>query len=90
VVRVAIDQFEHSVACALAVALAIVAMQLTETTHPPGGATALLAVTTQPLLPGAHFLFIAMPVLTGALTMLVVALVVNNMAPKRTYPCCWW
>jgi CBS-domain-containing membrane protein len=85
-VRIAIDRFEHSTACALA----IVAMQLTETTHPPGGATALIAVTTQPLLPWAHFLFILMPVFTGACAMLLVALFINNMAPKRTYPCFWW
>jgi CBS-domain-containing membrane protein len=65
-------------------------MQLTETTHPPGGATALLAVTTQPLLPWAHFLFILMPALSGACVMLLVALIINNMAPKRTYPCVWW
>lgn len=65
-------------------------MELTETTHPSGGATALLAVTIKPLLPGAHFLYIAMPVLTGACTMLLVALAINNMAPKRTYPCFWW
>lgn len=90
IVRVAIDRFEHSISCALAVSSAIVAMQLTETTHPPGGATALIAVTIQPILPGAHFLFILMPVLTGACTMLLVALIVNNMAPKRTYPCFWW
>jgi len=89
-VRVAIDRFEHSTACALAVASAIVTMQLTETVHPPGGATALLAVTTQPILPWENFLFILMPVLTGACTMLLVALIINNMAPKRTYPCFWW
>jgi CBS-domain-containing membrane protein len=62
-------------------------MQLTETMHPPSGATALIAVTTRPILPWAHFLFILMPVLTGAWAMLLVALVINNMAPKRTYPC---
>jgi len=90
VVRVAIDRYEHSVACALSVAIAILVMQFTETTHPPGGATALLAITTQPALPGAHFLFILMPVLTGAITMLIVALFVNNLSPKRTYPTFWW
>ncbi|CAF1395187.1 unnamed protein product [Adineta ricciae] len=87
VVRVAIDRFEHSIA---SVAIAIVVMQFTETTHPPGGASALLAVTTQPVLPGAHFLFIIMPVLTGSLAMLIIALIVNNLAPKRTYPTFWW
>jgi CBS-domain-containing membrane protein len=65
-------------------------MQLTETTHPPGGATALLAVTTEPLLPWSNFLFILMPALSGACVMLLVALIINNMAPKRTYPCFWW
>lgn len=89
-VRIAIDRFEHSISCALAVASAIVMMQLTETIHPPGGATALIAVTSKPLLPGAHFLFILMPVFTGACTMLIVALIINNMSPKRTYPCFWW
>ncbi|CAF1052081.1 unnamed protein product [Adineta steineri] len=90
VVRVAIDRFEHSTACALAVALAIIAMQFTETVHPPGGATALLAVTTRPLLPWANFLFILMPALTGSCTMLLIALIINNIAPKRTYPSFWW
>jgi CBS-domain-containing membrane protein len=89
-IRIAIDRFEHSIACALAVATAIFAMQITETTHPPGGATALIAVTTQPILPGANFLYILMPVLTGSLTLLLVALIINNMAPKRTYPSFWW
>ncbi len=59
-VRIAIDRFEHSTACALAVALAIVAMQLTETTHPPGGATALIAVTTRHLQ--NHFFLVPVPV----------------------------
>lgn len=89
-VRVAIERFETSVACALAVSLSIVLMQLTETLHPPGGATALIAVTSRPLLPAAHFLFILMPVLTGALTMLIVALLINNLASTRTYPTFWW
>ncbi len=82
-IRIAIDRFEHSTACALA----IIAMQLTETMHPPDGATTLIAVKTRSILPWAHFLFILMPVLTGAYAMLLVALVINNMAPKRTYPC---
>jgi CBS domain-containing membrane protein len=72
------------------VALAIVVMQLTETLHPPGGASALIAVTMQPALPWSHFMFIFVPALTGAFVMLFVALIANNIAPKRTYPSYWW
>jgi CBS-domain-containing membrane protein len=88
--RVAIDRFEHSVTSALAVATSIVVMQFTETVHPPGGATALIAVTTQPLLPWANFLYIFVPVLTGSIVMLIVALIVNNLSKHRTYPTWWW
>ena len=90
VVRVAIERYETSIACALAVALSIVIMQITETLHPPGGATALIAVINHSRLPAAHFLYILMPILTGAITMLFVALIVNNLASKRTYPTFWW
>ncbi|CAF2776525.1 unnamed protein product [Rotaria sp. Silwood2] len=90
VVRLAIYQFEKSVGCAIAVATAIVVTQLTETTHPPAGATALIAVTAHPILPWANFQFILIPALSGACTMLFVALIVNNIAPKRTYPSFWW
>ncbi len=88
--RVAINRFEHSVTVALAVATSIVVMQFTETVHPPGGATALIAVTTQPLLPWANFLYIFVPVLTGSMMMLIVALLVNNLSNHRTYPTRWW
>lgn len=88
--RVAIYRFEHSVTAALAVATSIVVMQFTETVHPPGGATALIAVTTQPLLPWADFLYIFVPVLTGSIIMLIVALLVNNLSNHRTYPTRWW
>lgn len=89
-VRISIDRYDSSLACALAVALAILFMQMTETIHPPGGATALLAVTARPLLPGGHFLFVFMPVLSGVLILLFVALVINNLSPLRTYPTFWW
>ncbi len=88
--RVAIDRFEHSVTSALAVATSIVVMQFTETVHPPGGATAFIVITTQPLLPWANFLYIFVPVLTGSIIMLIVALIVNNLSKHRTYPTWWW
>ena len=88
--RITLNDFEHSIACALAISIAIVVMQLTETLHPPGGATALLAVTIQPKLPWANFLFIFIPTLSGACIILIVALIINNIPSKRTYPCFWW
>jgi CBS-domain-containing membrane protein len=77
-------------AAALAVSLSIAAMHATKTLHPPGGATALIAVISGPKIQQLGYLYVIMPVATGALIMLVVALVVNNLAPERRYPEFWW
>jgi len=69
---------------AMAVSGAIVAMLATRTLHPPGGATALIAVNT-----GQDWTFIAYPVLGGALVLLAVALLVNNLSGERHYPKNW-
>jgi len=74
---------------ALSVATAIVVMFITRTTHPPGGATALIAVTS-PLFPWYGFQYIFVPILSGCLIMLIVALVVNNLKPDSHYPLYWW
>ncbi|VAX22911.1 hypothetical protein MNBD_NITROSPINAE03-868 [hydrothermal vent metagenome] len=70
---------------ALAVSFAIVAMLATKTLHPPGGATALIAVDSQ-----QGFMFVLMPVLAGVLIMLLIALVVNNLSGERAYPKYWF
>jgi len=69
---------------AVGVGLAIFAMNLTHTTHPPGGATALIGVQGA-VGPG----FILVPVLAGALILLVTALFTNNIVYHRTYPKHW-
>ncbi|GAQ82039.1 hypothetical protein KFL_000980260 [Klebsormidium nitens] len=71
----------------MAVATAVVLMQFTRTVHPPGGATALIAVTSPPAL-RLKGLFIVIPVLAGALLLLLVALIINNI--QRHYPLYWW
>jgi CBS-domain-containing membrane protein len=76
--------------CALAVAGAIALMHATGTLHPPGGATALIAVTGGAKISSLGFLYALVPVLSGALVMLVVALAVNNLAPGRRYPQYWF
>ena len=69
---------------ALGVGLAIFVMNMTHTTHPPGGATALIGVQGA-VGPG----FIMMPVLAGALILLVTAIITNNVVYHRSYPKHW-
>lgn len=70
----------------LAVALSIVIMQVTKTLHPPGGATALIAVSSGGKIQAMGYLFVLSPVLSGAAILLLTALVFNNMTPYRKYP----
>lgn len=77
-------------AAALAVSFAIVLMLATKTLHPPGGATALIAVIGGPKVHALGFLYPFIPAGAGALVLLLVALVVNNLYKNRTYPEYWW
>src|SRR3989339_2104820 len=77
-------------AAALAVAVSIAVMHATRTLHPPGGATALIAVISGPQGTNLGYLYALIPVGAGALVMLAVALLVNNLAPRRRYPEFWW
>lgn len=74
---------------AAAVATAILVMHATRTLHPPGGATALIAVIGGPQVHDLGYLYALAPVGAGALVMLFVALVVNNLHPGRRYPQFW-
>lgn len=69
---------------ALGVGLSIFVMNLTHTTHPPGGATALIGVQG---MVGPEF--ILLPVLAGALILLVTAIFTNNVVYHRSYPKHW-
>jgi len=74
---------------AAAVAIAIVVMGLTHTMHPPGGATALLAVIGDPAIKSLGYLYVIIPTAVGALILLLIALAFNNCAPHRRYPQYW-
>jgi CBS-domain-containing membrane protein len=78
------------VAAALAVSLAIAVMHLTKTLHPPGGATALIAVLGGDGIHRLGFLYVLMPVAAGSLIMLAVALIINNVPRTRKYPEFWF
>ena len=79
-------------ACAFAVATAIALMHLTRSLHPPGGATALIAIIGQQRIHQLGFWYVLSPVLTGAVILLIVALVINNLSanPQRHYPKYWF
>lgn len=74
-----------------AVSFAITAMQITRTLHPPGGATALIAVIGGDSVHSLGFRYVLCPVLLGALVILAIALLVNNLSrnPRRHYPQYW-
>lgn len=76
-------------AAALAVSLAIVAMLATKTLHPPGGATALIAVIGGAKIHNLGFLYAFLPAGAGAMILLVIALIVNNLSKSRKYPEYW-
>ena len=75
---------------ALASSLAIVAMLLTKTLHPPAGATALIAVIGGKKIHDLGFLYPFIPAGLGALILLVIALLVNNLSKNRRYPEYWF
>ncbi len=77
-------------AAAMAVSVAIVVMLATKTLHPPGGATALIAVIGGPKVHNLGFLYAFVPAGAGAMILLVVALIVNNLSKNRRYPEYWF
>lgn len=72
-------------AAALAVSSSIVLMQVTKTLHPPGGATALIAVTGSEEIKNLGYMYVLNPILSGVMILLVVALYCNAAANRR-YP----
>ena len=70
----------------LAVSLSIVSMQITKSLHPPGGATALIAVIGSEKIKTLGYLYVLSPVLTGSLILFIVALIFNNITKHRKYP----
>jgi CBS-domain-containing membrane protein len=81
---------EHMwLAAGMAVATAIGIMHVTKSLHPPGGATALIAVIGSDKVHQLGFFYVVFPVMTGAMIMLLIALLVNNIPDSRKYPVFW-
>ena len=71
---------------AFAVSTSILIMQLTLTLHPPGGATALIAVIGSNQVHDLGFLYVLVPVTSGAFILLIIAVIINNIPKHRYYP----
>ena len=69
---------------ALAVGTAIALMMATRTVHPPAGSNPVIVFLIQP---GWDFLLY--PTLVGALLLVAVALVYNNLSREANYPKYW-
>lgn len=72
-------------AASLSSAIAVVAMEITETTHPPAGATALLPATNEEIR-ALSWYFLPI-VLLSSVVLMVVGLLNNNI--QRRYPIFW-
>lgn len=70
----------------LAVSTSIVLMQITKTLHPPGGATALIAIIGSPQIKSLGYWYVVYPIFIGTLILIMTALIFNNITKNRSYP----
>ncbi|HXH65175.1 MAG TPA: HPP family protein, partial [Mariprofundaceae bacterium] len=73
-------------AAACAVSLAVLAMHYARCMHPPGGATALIAVIGGADIHALGYAYVWTPVMLNALTILAIAFAFNNLFRWRRYP----
>lgn len=74
------------IAAPLAVSLSIIGMQILKSLHPPGGATALIAVTGGTSITDLGYMYVLNPVLSGVIILFIIALITSNIPQKRRYP----
>ena len=75
---------DHAWAMALAVGMAIALMMWTRTVHPPAGSNPVIVFLIKPT-----WTFLLFPTLTGAIIIVLVALVYNNITRTSKYPKYW-
>ena len=82
--------FYTPVVGAVAVASSIIIMGLTQTTHPPGAATALIPVIGSKKIIDLGFMYVLHPIASGIFIMVFIAVVFNNIVSSRRYPKYWY
>lgn len=73
-------------AAGCAVGMAVFLMHLSHCLHPPGGATALIAVLAGGQFHQHGWAWAAGTVLANTILTLLLALIINNLIPGRSYP----
>lgn len=74
---------------ALAVGLSMALMYATKTVHPPGGATALLAIIGGEQITNLGFSYAFVPCLSNGIILVICGILINNLSQKRCYPRFW-
>jgi len=74
------------IAGGLAVGVSIGVMHLLGCIHPPGGATALVAVIGGPAITDLGYYYVVIPVLLNVIIIFVIAIAFNSLFPWRRYP----
>ena len=73
-------------AAGLAVGVSIGAMHLLGCIHPPGGATALVAVIGGPVITDLGYGYVMVPILLNVMIIFLIAIGFNSLFPWRRYP----
>jgi CBS-domain-containing membrane protein len=79
-----------AVTCGLAVACTVYLMHKTRCFHPPGGATALIAVIGGSQVHALGYAYAFIPVGFGMLFLVLLGVLINNFFLGRRYPSAWW
>ncbi len=78
-------------AACTSVSLAIFLMTITKSLHPPGGATALLAVVGDSSIKHLGYIYAVIPCLLGAAVVVAIGAFISHISHKRhEYPHVWW
>jgi CBS-domain-containing membrane protein len=75
----------HWWSMAMAVGTAIALMLICRMPHPPAGSNPLIV-----MLGAVKWGFLITPTLLGAIVLVMIALVYNNLGKDRQYPTYWW
>lgn len=70
---------------ALAAGLAIALMMLTRTVHPPAGSNPVIVMLSSP-----DWFFMLEPTLAGAMLLVVISVLFNNLSRKEPFPNYWF